>query len=292
MTSKDSDPSGDVQLRKQAEQALRRSEENFRRSLDESPLGVRIVTIEGETLYANKAILDIYGYENIEELKTTPVKQRYTTRSYAEFRIRLKERRQGIDVPSEYTIDIIMKNGDIRHLRVFRKDILWDDERQYQVIYQDITERKLAEERLAAKSQQLEQTNTALQVLLQHREEDLRQTEQKIVANLKKLVFPYIEELRKLRLSPNQSNYLEIIDSNLQQVINPFLQNLAARFSVLTPREIQISSLIKEGKTTKEIADLMKTAPRSVESHRNNIRKKLGLSGKKTNLRSFLITLS
>ena len=65
----------DITERKQAEEALRRSEENFRRSLDDSPLGVRIVTIEGETIYANRAILDIYGYDSIEELRTTPVEE-------------------------------------------------------------------------------------------------------------------------------------------------------------------------------------------------------------------------
>ena len=53
--------------RRRAEEALRGAEENFRRSLDDSPLGVRIVTSDGETIYANRAILDIYGYESIDE---------------------------------------------------------------------------------------------------------------------------------------------------------------------------------------------------------------------------------
>ncbi|MCX5855610.1 MAG: PAS domain S-box protein, partial [Deltaproteobacteria bacterium] len=62
--------------RKQAEEALHLSEKNFRRSLEDSPLGVRIVTIEGENVYANRAILDFYGYDSVEELRTTPVKKR------------------------------------------------------------------------------------------------------------------------------------------------------------------------------------------------------------------------
>jgi PAS domain S-box-containing protein len=213
---------------------------------------VRIVTMEGETIYANSAILGIYGYDSIEELNTTPIQNRYARESYAEFRIRREKRQQGVDVPSEYTIDIIRKNGDVRHLRVFRKDILWDDKKQYQVIYQDITEHRQAEEKLAVESRQLEETNEALRVLLRHREEDRREMEQKIVATVQKLVLPYVAELRKLRLNPRQSSYLDIIDSNLQQVINPFLQNLTAHVSVLTPREIQVSNLIREGKTSKE----------------------------------------
>jgi PAS domain S-box-containing protein len=134
--------------RKQAEEAQRQSEDNFRRSLDESPFGVRIVTVEGETVYANQAFLDIYGYDSIEELKNTPVEKRYTPESHTGFLIRREKRRQGIDIQSEYTVNIVRKNGEVRYLQVFRKEILWNGERQFQVIYQDITERMLADEAL------------------------------------------------------------------------------------------------------------------------------------------------
>jgi len=153
----------DISERKRAEETLRRSEENFRHSLDDSPMGVRIVTEEGETIYANRAILDIYGYDSMEDLKTTPVEKRYTPESHADFLIRREKRQQGIDVPSQYTINIIRKDGEVRHLLVLRREILWDGERQFQVLYNDITERKRAEEErerllaeIAAKNQELE----------------------------------------------------------------------------------------------------------------------------------------
>jgi len=151
----------DVINRKRLEEMLHRTEGNFRRSLDDSPLGVRIVTIEGETIYANRAMLDIYGYDSIEELRTTPLKNRYTPHSYAEFKIRMEKRKRD-DGPSEYEISIVRKNGEIRELQVFRKEVLWDFERQFQVIYQDITERKQAEKDLIRTVQQLQETRDML----------------------------------------------------------------------------------------------------------------------------------
>jgi len=138
----------DITERKRMEESLKRSEENFRHSLDDSPMGVRIVTEAGETIYANRAILDIYGYDSMEELKTIPVEKRYTPESHADFLGRREKRQQGIDAPSEYTINIIRKDGEVRNLLVLRSEILWDCERQFQVLYSDITERKQAEKTL------------------------------------------------------------------------------------------------------------------------------------------------
>ena len=134
--------------RKEMEDALRKSEENFRRSLDESPLGLRIATKEGKTLYANRAILDICGYDNIEEMGNTPLQNRYTPESCTEFRVRNTERMKGDSGSSEYEISIIRKSGEVRHLHVFRKEIFWNGKKESQVIYQDITPRRQAEEKL------------------------------------------------------------------------------------------------------------------------------------------------
>jgi PAS domain S-box-containing protein/putative nucleotidyltransferase with HDIG domain len=138
----------DITNRKQGEEELRRAEDNFRRSLDDSPLGISIVSAKGETLYANRAILDLYGYADVEELRSTPVKKRYTPESYIEFQSRMKRRLNGEDSPSEYEINIIRKTGEIRCLQVSRKETVWDGQKQFQAIYQDITERKKAEDKL------------------------------------------------------------------------------------------------------------------------------------------------
>jgi DNA-binding CsgD family transcriptional regulator len=51
-----------------------------------------------------------------------------------------------------------------------------------------------------------------------------------------------------------------------------------------------LSNLIRDGKTTGEIAGLMNLSVRTVESHRKNIREKMGLRDVKANLRSTLMS--
>ena len=84
---------------------------------------------------------------------------------------------------------------------------------------------------------------------------------------------------------------LNILQSNLGDILSPFLRNLAMRYSGFTPKEIQVASLVKEGKSTKEIAELLDTTKRAVEFHRQSLRGKLGLKNRKANLRSYLLSL-
>ena len=127
--------------RKNAEMALLQSEENFHRTIAESPLGIRIVSLNGKTIYANKAYLDIYEYASLEEYFNTPAQKRYTPKSYEEHLIRKEKRKRGEEVLN-YELSIIAKNGEIRYINVSRKEILWNGSKHYQVINQDITEQK------------------------------------------------------------------------------------------------------------------------------------------------------
>jgi len=138
----------DITEHKRAEESLRLSEQNFHDSIEKSPLGIRIVTADGNTLYVNKALLDICGYGSLEELEAVSRNQLYTPESYVEHRERVNKRKRREYVPSNYEISIVRKDGQVRRLSVSRGEVLWDGERQFQVAYQDITEHKRTEEAL------------------------------------------------------------------------------------------------------------------------------------------------
>ncbi len=163
----------------------------------------------------------------------------------------------------------------------------------------EIEERKVAERRLRQKERELqlnalhlEETNTALKVLLNQREKDKNDLEEKVLANVRGLLLPGLERLRGCRLNDRQRIYVDILDTNLQEIISPFMQRLSGHYLNLTPAEIQVAGLVKEGKTSKEIASLINVSERGVEFHRNNIRRKLGLNQSRKNLRTYLLSLS
>ena len=163
---------------------------------------------------------------------------------------------------------------------------------------QEIDERKKTEEtlkererELEIKTHNLEEANIALEVLLKRREEDKTELEGKILLNIKELVVPYLEKLKKNTLDEKQKIYVSILESNLNDITSSFSQRLSSKYMNFTPTEIQIANLLRQGKTSKEIAELINSSPKAVAFHRENIRRKLGLKNKKINLKSYLLSL-
>ncbi len=165
-------------------------------------------------------------------------------------------------------------------------------------IVRDISKRKRAEEalrkreaELEAQSHNLREVDTALRVLSKQRQKDKKELEEKILSNVKQLVSPHLEKLKKSRLDAYQTTALSILESSLNDIVSPFVSMLSSKYLGFTPTQIQVASLVREGKTTKEIAELLNSSDRTVECHRQNIRMKIGIKNKKANLRSFLLSM-
>ncbi|MBW1803723.1 MAG: PAS domain-containing protein [Deltaproteobacteria bacterium] len=153
-------------------------------------------------------------------------------------------------------------------------------------------ELKQREQELQEKSSYLEEANIALKVLLEQREKDKCELEENVLTNVQKALLPYVEKVRNAPSASDRGIYLDILESSIKGIVSPFYRNMTLKQFNLTPREIEIASLVKEGKSTKEIAELLILSPRTIDLHRLNIREKLGLKSKKTNLRSFLLSCS
>jgi DNA-binding NarL/FixJ family response regulator len=144
---------------------------------------------------------------------------------------------------------------------------------------------------LQVNASQLREINMSLKVLLKAREVDRQDLDKRIRSNIRTMVVPHLDKLKKTRLDQNQKKYVYVLESALQEVLSPFLSTLESHFQNLTPAEIQVANFIREGKTSKEIADILNVVEKTIEIHRYNIRMKLGIKNKKINLRSRLLSL-
>jgi PAS domain S-box-containing protein len=286
----------DITESKEVEKALRESEERYKSLFKNNHSVMLLVDPESANIVdANPAATSFYGWSH-EELTRKKIT---SINTLSEKQVFQEMKRAKTEKHRVFYFKHRLASGKIRDVEVYSGPIkVYGRKLLYSIIY-DITKRKQAElslikrrKELENKTHELEEVNAALKVLLKHRDEDKKEFEEKVIANVKKLVFPYVDKLNNSRLNDRQAVYLDIIKSNLEDVIAPFLRRLSSKYSDLTPKEIQIAGFVKDGKTTKEIAELLNSSTGAVDFHRNNLRKKLGLRNTKTNLRSFLLSLA
>ena len=144
---------------------------------------------------------------------------------------------------------------------------------------------------LELKIKSLEELNKGMDTLLDKKEKDKKEIENNIVSNVKMLVTPYLEKIKKTELDDQQKVLVGIIESNIKEIISPFYRKMSMKELNFTPMEIQISNLIIQGASSKKIGKIINISSRTVDTHRKNIRKKIGLDQKRANLRSYLLSL-
>lgn len=147
------------------------------------------------------------------------------------------------------------------------------------------------EKELDIKTKNLEELNSVLKVLLDKWGENKIEIEEKFLSNVKTLVEPYLTKLKKTNTLENQKTIIKILESNLNEITSSFSHHLSSKYLDLSPSEIQVANLVKQGKTNKEIAEILHVTSRTIAFHRENIRKKLNLTNQKTNLKTYLMSL-
>jgi DNA-binding response OmpR family regulator len=147
-------------------------------------------------------------------------------------------------------------------------------------------------EELQQYAEKLEALNVTLKVLLTKREEDIAELEEKVLLNVKHLLIPHIDMLKRRKHDPDDKAIIDLLESNLKKITSTFSQKLSSKYLGLTPTEIKVANLVKEGRQIKEIANMLSVSRYAIELHRFNIRRKLGLKNRKINLQAYLSSLT
>jgi PAS domain S-box-containing protein len=286
----------DITEYKQTEAALRESEKRYRLLIETMNEGFSINDENGIQTYANKRLCDMLGYE-IDEILGYPVKKLMDEEGRKVWAKEFEKRKKRESSP--YQMNLIRKDGQRIPAMISPRPI-FDEEGNFRGSFAAITDvshlkkteksLKERERELKVKTTNLEEMNAALRVLLRRMEEDRRELEDKVRLNIQQMIQPYLEKLKTAGMSDRQKMHLETLRANLQEILSPFTHNLLADHPILTPSELQIANLLRQGKSSKEIADELSLSARTVETHRRNMRTKLGIKDKKTNLRSYLLS--
>jgi PAS domain S-box-containing protein len=291
----------DINDRKRIEQELQNSEERLKILFEAAPDAYYLTDLEGNFIDGNRSAERMIGYGKAEliganyfNLNLLPPDQRNKAQDS------LKRLRDGLpSEPREFVLN--RKNNRQLHVEIRSYPVTIGGRKVVLGIARDITRRKKAEnslkkahaqleQKIQQRTKSLEEANTALRVLLKENSKDKKALEEKMQFNVSQLILPYIEELKNSSVTDRQKTLIEIIKSNLQDILASQIGGGPAIHIRLTPTEIKVANLVRQGRTTKEIAEISGLSPRTIDGHRNNIRKKLGIRQKEVNLRTYLLS--
>lgn len=171
----------------------------------------------------------------------------------------------------------------------FRRKRLEDELRDHKAHLEELVQRRT--DKLSKANQRLEEANIALKVVLKQMETKKQTDQENFLLNIKHSIMPYLEQLSYTDLSESQKMLLRHLEKNIDDIASPLVSKLSSRFFNLTPMEIKVAGLVKDGVVNKDIAEILNVSLNTITSHRYKIRTKLGLRNRKVNLRSYLRSL-
>ena len=133
----------------------------------------------------------------------------------------------------------------------------------------------------------LKEKNIALREILEQIEIEKKQIKDNVIANVENILLPIVRKLNGRDKQVEREN-IKLLERELLEVTSRFGRRISNPYLKLTPREIEICGLVKNGFGSKKIAQVLRLSPKTVERHRFNIRKKLGIAYQKINLTAYL----
>jgi len=293
----------DITDKKNTENTLAESEERFSLAMGASKDGLWDWNITTNEAYYSPSYWNMLGYQSKEH---PPYSNSWKDLIHIEDKDKaLQANNDCIENRcDEFKVEFRMKakNGNWKWIRARGKAVYRDINKQATRLVgtnTDITEQKKTEKALQIAKVELEvkvkqrtaelvETNTALKILLRQSEDYKNEIGDQILSNVNQLVVPFLKKIKNDQLNNRQINALAIAELNLKKITSTFSHQLSSQHSSLTPTEIQIANLLKEGKSSKEIAEITSSKVRTIQFHRINLRKKLGLNNKSGSLKQFL----
>ncbi len=280
----------DITDRKRLEEMTIMQERDLNKAIIDSLPGLFYVVDEQfRFLLWNKNFLNITGYsaEELEGMTVLDFQRKSDQNSI------ISEVRDAISFgETSVEAEVLLKDGTAKTFFFSSRKIIYNDKPCVVGTGFDITVRNRALEELRRSATELEEANTALRVFMKNQGKDKQLMGEKLQTNINDLVIPYLEKLKQANLDDRHKKYVSVLESHLSDILSPFMTSFLSAHKKLTPQEIQIVDLIKKGKNTKEIAELLNASTSTIATHRNNIRKKMKLRNAKINLRTHLMSIS
>ncbi len=171
----------------------------------------------------------------------------------------------------------------------FKRKRLQDELRKHKAHLEELVQKRTY--KLTKTNRQLEEANIALKVLLKQMKQKEKNDKESFLTNIKQSIMPYLKQLEETNVSKGQQVLLDRLEKNINQITSPLISRLSSNYLNLTPMEIKVATLVKDGVVNKEIAQILNVSLNTITSHRYKIRTKLGLKNKNINLRSYLLSL-
>ncbi len=289
--------SRDITERKHAEESLRSTTAYLDSILNNIPAGVAILEApDFRYLRINKTLADINGLSIDDHIGKTIGE--ILPEAAKNITPRLQDALEsGQATPyHEFSISLPGAPGDTRWLMDSFFPIVNTDgtTTAVGVLVMDITDRKQAEQDLVAAHDQIEtvhkattEKNVALRELMQQAGEERRRLVEQINSNVERILLPIMSKLES-KGDESIQQYVTLLRSSLREISSSFVGNISKDTPALSPRELEITVMVREGMSSKEIASVLNTAESTVRKQRKTIRRKLGIANKSINLRSFL----
>lgn len=272
-------------LVQQHTQALANSEKQFRALFQAAGEGILVVNEGMQVVKANERACRAFGYP-AHALEILPLRMLTDTDGFAT----LSQAIVGLQMDQIWSGEL---NGLRRDLSTFPMEVTLScvslvNQPFFHIIVKDITNQKALKKKLLVEKGRLEEMNVTLINVMKAIDKEKNALERNLAHKINTLLLPSMDKLQREPVKEIRDGHIQEICGHLLGLANNTADEFDLRFLRLSRTENQICRQIQAGLSSKDIAHQMNIAYATIQTHRKNIRRKLGLRGRDINMFTFL----